>query len=83
LNVYNPATGVYLPGAVIKPYSIINAQYSWDRIAGQPLTLTLFVKNLFNEKYLPGGIDLTRTLGVSWRIMGPPRTAGARLRYTF
>lgn len=77
LNMLSPTGN--LPG-----YGIVNGRVELRHIAGVPLTVSVWAKNLLNEKYYAGGTDLANS-GLGWgsSFMGPPRTFGVEARYDF
>jgi iron complex outermembrane receptor protein len=66
-----------LPG-----YNLLNLSFSWNRIAGSPVDLSLFATNVANEKYLsfvPG----VGGNGLEVATLGEPRMFGMKVRYNF
>lgn len=76
------ATGT-TPFDVLEPYSLINANASWQDIMGLPLDLNVFATNVQDKEYLVYISGTDGSLGFSSRQMGLPRMYGARLRYHF
>jgi len=66
----------------IPAHSTYNANIEWDSIMGWPLTLSLFVTNLTDEKYYThiAGVIIG---GFETASLGEPRMFGGRLRYQF
>lgn len=72
-----------MSGYIAPSYDLVNARIDVTDIAGRPLDIGFFMRNVFNAKYqatntLPGA-----TLGVSSVTYGDPRTYGVQLRYRF
>ena len=64
-------------------YWLYDAGVAWTNIMGSGLDVTGFVKNLTDEEYTLGGIQLYPTFGLSTKAYGEPRTYGVELRYSF
>ena len=47
------------------------------------LDITAYVKNVSDEEYTLGGIQLYPTFGLTTKAFGEPRTYGVEVRYTF
>ncbi|MET0660490.1 MAG: hypothetical protein ABW110_20285, partial [Steroidobacteraceae bacterium] len=58
---------------------LLNGFIEWNNLLGQPLDLSVFVRNADDERYFNGSVNRTFRL-VS---IGEPRTWGAQLRYRF
>jgi iron complex outermembrane receptor protein len=59
---------------------LLNANVTWDSIAGGPVDLTLFGTNLADKRYyewIPG----LAPSGLELATLGSPRMYGVRLRY--
>src|SRR3546814_15974180 len=70
--------GEKLPG-----YELVNAQLSWNGIAGTGLNVGAFVKNLFDRQYLSGSSVFLQSFPISSGYLGEPRTWGVKARYNF
>lgn len=68
--------------AVLPSYELVNANLNWRRIAGSPVDVSLFVTNLFDEKYRTN-VAGNWTSGLEVGRVGVPRMYGMRLRYNF
>lgn len=68
---------------IIKPINLVNANINWERIAGSPVDLSLFVTNLTKERYYTYVPGLMSGTGFETAILGESRMYGARLRYSF
>jgi len=64
-------------------YGLVSARLDWERMLGSAFDLAIFGKNLTDEKYAIGGIDLLDNLGLATRVYGAPRTWGVSLRYSY
>lgn len=64
-------------------YGLVSARLDWERMLGSAFDLAIFGKNLTDEKYAIGGIDLLEDLGLATRVYGAPRTWGVSLRYSY
>jgi iron complex outermembrane recepter protein len=64
-------------------YELWNAELTARDLAGKPLTLTLFVKNISDEVYSINRTSALVSFGYATAIWGEPRTWGATLRYRF
>src|SRR3546814_7752356 len=65
--------GEKLPG-----YELVNAQLSWNGIAGTGLNVGAFVKNLFDRQYLSGSSVFLQSFPISSGYLGEPRTWGVK-----
>ena len=70
-----------LPGATESAYTLLNARVNWARIMGGPFDVSLWGKNLGNEKYYRGGLVLPTLFSTGY--FGEPRTWGLDLTYSF
>jgi iron complex outermembrane receptor protein len=70
-------------GRRLPSYSLINLRVDWNDIAGSPLDLGLFVRNLADKEYQSGPNASGQSLGLLTSLYGPPRMYGAELRYRF
>ncbi len=64
---------------------LVNANISWNNIAGSNFNLLLFGTNLTDQEYpvnVTGFYD-TPSLGMDFRVTGEPRMVGARVKYDF
>lgn len=66
-------------------YWLYDASVSWEEVMGGPIDLTAFVKNITDEEYAIGGIQLyhSASVGISTKVFGDPRTYGLQARYRF
>jgi iron complex outermembrane receptor protein len=71
------------PGTVIPGYSLTNARLSWSKIAGSGLSAAVYVRNVFNKEYFPGGNAIGQALGVNTINTGQPRFFGGEVRFDF
>src|SRR3546814_7207629 len=70
--------GIFLPS-----YDVVNARLDWNGIAGTPIDLSLFARNLFDEEYTAAANATGAFLGFTSVIYAPPRTYGLELRSRF
>ena len=68
----------YQPG-----YGLLGASIRWREVAGRPIELELWGRNLTDRSYISGGGTLNPVYTTATIIAGPPRTFGLRLRYNF
>jgi iron complex outermembrane receptor protein len=69
----------YLPG-----YGLTNLRLDWRNVMGrQDVTVSMFVKNLFDRGYYVGGFALGNLEGVNSASVGEPRMWGAEVKYGF
>jgi iron complex outermembrane recepter protein len=82
-------TGVDLAGAEYEDAATLDAVTLWNfRMAYIPadlqeLNVSLFVKNLTDEKYFQGGFTVAETLGAAILTQGPGREYGIEATYNF
>ncbi|QGZ96136.1 TonB-dependent receptor [Terricaulis silvestris] len=76
-------TDVNEPTGVGAAYELWNLRADWNDLGGQPVDLSLFVKNALDEEYHPAGNTTYVSVGFSSGFLGAPRTIGAELRYRF
>lgn len=74
-----------LPTAQQSSYWLYDASVSWDEVMGGPVDITAFIKNISDEEYSVGGIQLyqSASVGFNTKVFGDPRTYGLQLRYKF
>jgi iron complex outermembrane receptor protein len=66
-----------------KPYGLLDARIDWKNIAGKPVDIGFWVKNLTDTIYAVNILDQTSTFGFTSNSYGDPRTFGVELRYRF
>jgi iron complex outermembrane receptor protein len=66
----------------IPSYSVVNLSGDWTNVFGHPVDIRAFVKNLLEEKYYTGGINLA-SLGFQGVYIGSPRTFGVDVAVHF
>lgn len=74
----NVTTGDFAEGE--DGYWTFNARLSYDT---ENYTIALWAKNLTDEEYYPYGISTENLFANGYRVIGPPRTYGAELKYHF
>ena len=73
-----------LPLLKQEAFWLVNASAGWRNIGGNNIDIMAFVRNLTNERYKTGGVQLyTGASGFITAAYGEPRTYGAQVRYTF
>jgi outer membrane receptor protein involved in Fe transport len=80
---FNPATQANFPTAILPGYTVAKTQLDLDQIAGKPVRLSFYVRNLTNEKYYVAGTDSYNAAGTTIRLLGAPRTYGVEMNYGF
>lgn len=63
-------------------YSLLSARATLSQI-GAPWTLTAYVTNLTDKRYIVGGIQALSSFGSTEAILGRPREAGITFGYAF
>lgn len=69
--------------AVLPGYDLVNARLDVEGIAGSALDVALFMRNVFDEKYLASSNVGSNALGINSGFYGAPRTYGVELRVRF
>jgi iron complex outermembrane recepter protein len=64
-------------------YALVNARAQLDNIGGTGLRAGVWVKNLFDKRYVDSGVPFQNSLGAGVGIYGNPRTIGIDLGYKF
>src|SRR3546814_14948665 len=72
------ASGKNLPGDVLA-----NTRLDWKDIGGSVLTLGVYVRNLFGERYFTSPAVLLKSVPVNSVYVGEPRTWGVTGRFNF
>ncbi|MBV9509246.1 MAG: TonB-dependent receptor [Caulobacteraceae bacterium] len=62
-------------GSAVSAYWLVNSRLDWNHIAGKPLDVSLWVRNLTNQVY-PLGYNPAQSFGFSSRYYGDPRMFG-------
>jgi iron complex outermembrane receptor protein len=72
------------PGTLQDAYTLYNARIDLERAMGiEGLTLSVWGKNLAEEEYLVGAVNLYDTFGYTVQTVGEPRTFGMDASYKF
>lgn len=71
------------PDTEIDGYDLFNIRVGWEKVMGSNFSIAGYVKNLADEEYEVGGIDLYPVIGTTSRLPGNPRTYGVDLSYDF
>lgn len=69
--------------SVVDSYGLANARVDITNINNTPLSLTVFVDNIFDKAYRKNGSLTGTSPGISALNIGAPRMAGVRVRYAF
>jgi len=64
------------------PYGLLNGRMSFE-VPEQELTVSVWAKNITNQQYKVGGLDLSSSFGYIWTVLGDPRTFGVQLKKQF
>ncbi len=66
-------------------YWLYDASVSWNDVMGKALDVTAYVKNLTDEEYALGGLQLyhSTSVGLNTKVYGDPRTYGVQLKFRF
>src|SRR3546814_3886352 len=75
---FGGASGENLPG-----YVLANTRLDWKDIGGSGLTLGVYVRNLFGERYFTSPSVLLKSVPVNSVYVGEPRTRGVTGRFNF
>ncbi|MEZ5735444.1 MAG: TonB-dependent receptor [Novosphingobium sp.] len=75
--------GNLIPGSDIAAYQLFGARLNWTDVLGGPLSLSLYGRNLFNEKYYTGGNPTGLSAGFMTAFPGFPRTYGVEAKVEF
>ncbi len=80
---YYNTTKIRYSGFLVPGYDLVNARIDWNDVAGSKFDLSLFARNVLNNKY-PNASNATGAfLGLTTVTYGPPRMVGLELRYRF
>ncbi len=90
INALHTSVTIAQHPAAVRPllkqedYWLFDANIGWKEVGGTPLDLNLYIKNLTDEEYKVGGVQLyTGASGFISAAYGEPRTYGMQLRYNF
>src|SRR3546814_16914327 len=75
---FGGSSGENLPG-----YVLANTRLDWKDIGGSGLTLGVYVRNLFGERYFTSPSVLLKSVPVNSVYVGEPRTWGVTGRFNF
>jgi iron complex outermembrane recepter protein len=64
-------------------YTLVDLSAGWTEVMGSAFDVLGYVKNLTDEEYKVGGVQLYPTFGLVAAAYGEPITAGVQLRYRF
>ena len=83
------ASGAPNPNAIYREtyhfpsYGLLNFNAQWSRVAGSNADISVFVDNITDEAVEWPQLNIVTSLGFESRTVGPPRTFGVRLKYSF
>jgi len=61
----------------------VNSKISFNKVAGEDLTISLFGRNIFDKEYILNGRDFGVPFGANVARFGPPATFGVELETSF
>lgn len=64
-------------------YTTANLRVDWRAVFGSRIDLAAYVNNVSDRRTIVGGNNNADSLGMAVLVLGPPRTFGASLRWTF
>lgn len=64
-------------------FNVVDLRADWKQIAGKPVDLSLFVKNVADTRYRVGMSNSSAVFSLATSYYGDPRTFGVQMRYTF
>jgi len=67
--------------STIDSVELVNARLSW--LPADNFRLSAYVDNLLDKNYYASGFTVSAALGAATLVLGPPRTYGVELSYTF
>lgn len=79
----NSLPGPNYIGSTQDAYTLVNLTLQWNNVAGSDFSLGAYVKNLTDEFYVNGVIDIVGSTGIGVSSYGAPRTYGMTLGYEF
>jgi len=83
-KVYTNDTAIEDPlDESIRVGGILNLRLDWENVKGNPIDLSVFVRNVTNNTYIIGTAGLYNALGTVGAIYGDPRTFGVQARVRF
>jgi iron complex outermembrane receptor protein len=68
---------------ILPSSNLFNANLNWNKVAGSPVDLAVFVTNLTNEKFPVNVAGNWNSTGFESIVPNVPRMWGVRLRYSF
>ena len=80
---WDPVAQAPNPRTNVAAFGTINGRLEIQDLAGSPLRLAFFVRNLTDNKYYTAGIDSFSSLGYVVRLTGAPRTFGVNASVKF
>lgn len=77
-------SGALLYGSVLENgYEVVNARVDWNKFLGTEVSVSVFVRNLFNAEYIAGSNLSSSSTTLTTGPYGSPRMTGVQLRYRF
>ncbi len=80
---YYHSSRVRSSDAILPSYDLVNARFDLNEIAGTQIDAGVYVRNLFNKKYLASANVGSNLLGIGSGFYGAPRIYGVELRVRF
>ncbi|TVV77095.1 TonB-dependent receptor [Sphingomonas solaris] len=80
---YYHSSSVRSSDAVLPAYDLVNARFDLNEIGGTRIDASVFVRNVFNKKYLASANVGSNQLGIGSGFYGAPRLYGVELRVRF
>ena len=80
---YYHSSRVRSSDAILPAYDLVNARFDLNGIAGTHVDAGIYVRNLFNKKYLASANVGSNQLGIGSGFYGAPRIYGLELRFRF
>jgi iron complex outermembrane receptor protein len=79
VNVPPNGIGPLDPNTKIAGYTLLNARFEWNHIAGSGVHVAAYVRNMLNKEYEIGGLGLGAVIGVDSVVLGTPRMAALEI----
>ena len=80
---YYHSSKVQSSDAILPAYDLVNARFDLNGIGGSRIDAGVYVRNLFDKKYLASANVGSNQLGISSGFYGAPRIYGLELRFRF
>ena len=80
---YSNLANTLNPNSYIPSYTLLNARIDWNNVAGGPISLGVFGRNLTNKIYYTGGLPQYPNSSANYAAYGAPRQYGVEARVKF